>query len=315
MKDLSKYSAYGGSSWSPRKRTHREEIGDLWANCGIDTQYKPLKSVLIHSPGPEITELTEPDKVQMLEIPDNNIASQQHESMAEAYRSEGIKVYYVNPLDEPTPNLMFVADLFFMTPEGAILARPASTVRAGEERWVARRLAELGVPIIKTLRGRGVFEGADAAWIDKDTVMLATGHRTNSNGASQIANTLEEMGVDVVHVGLPHGSMHLMGTLRIPDKELALCWPERIPYDAIAELRARGFDVHFIPDIQEAKFGMALNIVTLAPGRIMMPADNPMTEVFFEDLGIECKTVRVDELAKAAGAIGCLTGILEREIS
>ena len=41
-----------------------------------------------------------------------------------------------------TPNLMFCADLFVMTPQGAILARPASDVRAGEERWVARGLAE-----------------------------------------------------------------------------------------------------------------------------------------------------------------------------
>lgn len=315
MKDLSKYSAYGGIGWSPREKTHREEIGDLWANCGIDTQYKPLKSVLVHSPGPEITELTDPDKVQMLEIPDHKTASQQHESMAEAFRSEGVKVYYVNPPDEPTPNLMFVADLFFMTPEGALLARPASTVRAGEERWVAKRLAEVGIPIIRTVIGRGVFEGADAAWIDKDTVMLATGHRTNSIGASQITSALSEMNIEVIHVGLPHGSMHLMGTLRIPDKELALCWPERIPYDAIAELRGRGFEVHFIPDIDEAKFGMALNIVTLAPGKVMMPAGNPLTQAYFRDLGIEYKTVRVDELAKAAGAIGCLTGILERKKS
>ena len=28
--------------------------------------------------------------------------------------------------------IVFMADLFFMTPEGAILARPASEVRAGE---------------------------------------------------------------------------------------------------------------------------------------------------------------------------------------
>ena len=48
---------------------------------------------------------------------------------------------------------MFVADLMFMTPEGAILGRPASTVRAGEERLVARRLAELGVPILRVVRG------------------------------------------------------------------------------------------------------------------------------------------------------------------
>jgi N-dimethylarginine dimethylaminohydrolase len=47
--------------------------------------------------------------------------------------------------------LMFVSDLMVITPEGAVLARPASTVRVGEERWVARQLAELGVPILKGL--------------------------------------------------------------------------------------------------------------------------------------------------------------------
>jgi arginine deiminase len=30
--------------------------------------------------------------------------------------------------------------------------------------------------------------------------------------------------------------------------------------------------------------------------------------------GVECVTVDVDELAKAAGAIGCLTGVIEREL-
>jgi arginine deiminase len=59
--------------------------------------------------------------------------------------------------------------------------------------------------------------------------------------------------------------------------------------------------------------GAALNFVTLAPGRIVMPAGNPVTQGFFEDAGVACVTVEVDELAKAAGAIGCSTGILRRD--
>ncbi len=35
--------------------------------------------------------------------------------------------------------------------------------------------------------------------------------------------------------------------------------------------------------------------------------------MFYESHGIECVTVKVDELAKAAGAIGCMTGIVWRE--
>jgi arginine deiminase len=43
-----------------------------------------------------------------------------------------------------------------------------------------------------------------------------------------------------------------------------------------------------------------------------MAAGNPITQAFYEDADITCRTVKVDELVKAAGGIGCLTGILER---
>jgi len=313
MKDLSGFSAFGGKAWSPRTRSLREEIGDLWGSCGVSTQYSLLRAVLLHRPGAEMSGLVDPDSVQMLGIPDTGLASKQHDSMAEAYREAGVRVHYVEPPGVPTPNQMFVADLMFMTPEGAILARPASTVRAGEERWVARRLAELGVPIVKSIRGNGVFEGADAAWINEDTVMVATGHRTNQEGLEQVTDVLNEMGVYVFHVGLPYGSMHLMGTLRIVDEDLALCWQGRVPYDAVAELRDRGFSVYFLPSLDEASSGMPLNFVTLAPRKILMPGGNPVTEAFYDDLGIECRTVMINELIKAAGAVGCLSGILERE--
>jgi arginine deiminase len=313
MRDLSRFSAFGGEGWSPRTRSLREEIGDLWGSCGITTEYKPLRAVLLHRPGPEMSELVDPDSVQMLEVPDTRLASEQHDSLAAAYVAEGVGVHYVEPAAVPTPNQMFVADLMLMTPEGAIIARPASTVRAGEERWVASRLAELGVPVLKTIRGRGVFEGADAAWVDEGTVMVATGHRTNHEGLRQVTSILSEMDVDVLHVGLPYGSMHLMGALRIVDRDLALCWPGRVPYDAVAELRDRGFTVYFVPDLDEAARGMPLNFVTLAPMRVLMPGGNPVSEAFYEDLGMECVTVGIDELIKAAGAVGCLTGVLERE--
>jgi len=240
-------------------------------------------------------------------------ARQQHDALAQAYRDAGIAVYYVEPAETPPPNLMFVADLMLMTPEGAILGRPASTVRAGEERFVARRLAELGIPILHSVRGRGTFEGADAAWIDPQTVLLATGLRTNTEGAAQVTSLLQEMGVEVVPVGLPYGVMHLMGQLRFADRNLAIAWPGRVPYAAVEALRARGYTVLFLPDEEEAVRGMALNFVTLGPRWILVAAGNPITQTFYQDAGIACQTVEVDELLKAAGGIGCLTGVLERE--
>ena len=131
---------------------------------------------------------------------------------------------------------MFCADLFFLTPEGAILGRPASTVRAGEERWVARRLADLGVPIVRSVRGQGTFEGADAMWLDARTVLVGRGLRTNAEGVRQVTATLAEMGVQAIAVDLPWGAMHLMGTLRIADRDLAIAWPGRLAVAAVEAL-------------------------------------------------------------------------------
>lgn len=314
-------AAYGGTGWSSRRTVLREEIGTIWASCGVDNEWAELQSVLLHRPGEELDAIGDPDAVQMTDRLESDRAKRQHDDLASAYRAAGITVRYVDPVGRvccPTgivthPNLMFVADLMFMTPEGAILGRPASTVRAGEERYVARRLAELGIPILCSVRGNGKFEGADAAWLDRDTVMLATGLRTNREGAAQVSGLLHAMGVSVVHVGLPYGAMHLMGQLRFADRDLAVAWPGRVPYAAIEALRARGCRVLFLPDENEATSGMALNFVTLGPRRILMPAGNGLTQAFYEEAGIECMTVSVNELAKAAGGVGCLTGILKRK--
>lgn len=313
MTDLVTAAAYGGPGWSPRSTSLQQEIGRLWGCCGLANEWSPLRAVLLHRPGEELEDARDPDRSQMLDLLDTHLARQQHDLMAQAYRDAGVLVQYVQPADKPPPNLMFVADLLFMTPEGAIVGRPASTVRAGEERYVARRLAGLGIPILRTVRGTGTFEGADAAWLNPQTVLVATGLRTNEEGASQVAGLLQEMGLEVVRVGLPYGAMHLMGQLRFADRDLAIVWQGRVPYAAVEALRVWGYTVLLLPDTTEAERRMALNFVTLGPRQILMAAGNPITQASFERAGISCHTIEVDELTKAAGGIGCLTGILERQ--
>ncbi len=313
MSEIVKDAAHGGAGWPPRVTSLRQEIGTIWGACGVQTEWSPLKTILMHRPGREIEGITDPNAVLMLATPEAALAGKQHDNLVAAYREAGVTVLYIDPSDTPPPNQMFVADLFFMTPEGAVLARPASTVRSGEERFVAQKLAELGIPILRCVRGKGVFEGSDASWINSSTVVLATGLRTNDDGAAQVTSLLTEMDVEVVRVSLPHGTMHLMGTLRFVDQDVAVCWRTRTPNTAVETLRKHGYTVLFSPDEKEAVDGMALNFVTLRPMKILMPAGNPKTRVFYEDTGIECVTVDVSELHKAGGGIGCLTGILQRE--
>ncbi len=305
-------AAYGGDGWSQRAANHREEIGDVWDAGGNDSEWAPMRAVLLHGPGDELDGNEDHNAVQMLAPIDAAKARAQHDAIAEAYRSEGVAVHALEPEQPARANQMFCADLVLLTPEGAILARPASTVRAGEERQVARRLAELGIPILRTLTGTATFEGADAMWLDPKTVLIGRGLRTNAAGADQVAATLAEIGVNAIIADMPYGTMHLMGMLRIADRDLAIAWPRRTPFSAVEALRARGYQVAFLPSGDDAVVNRALNFVTLSPRKILMVAGVPLVQDFYEDLGVTCVTVEADELVKAAGAIGCLSGVLHR---
>jgi N-dimethylarginine dimethylaminohydrolase len=272
--------------------------------------------VLLHRPGRELEEVADdPTGALMRTDLDPPAISSQHDVLAQLYRARGVDVFYVEPPVIPPPNQLFAADTFVMTPEGAILARPASAVRAGEERWVARALADLGIPIVRSVGGGGTFEGADLMWLASDAALVAEGLRTNAEGADQVDAVLKEMGVRTFRTQLPPGTMHLMGQLRILDRELAIAWPGRFPQDGVDVVESCGFEVIFLPDDAEAQHNFAFNFVVLSPREILMPSGNPQTQGFYETMGITCHTVDVGEIGKAAGSIGCLTGILERERS
>ncbi len=169
------------------------------------------------------------------------------------------------------------------------------------------------MPILKTLTGNATFEGADLMWLDEPTALIGRGLRTNEAAIAQIAAVLAEIGCETIAVDLPFGTMHLMGMLRILDRDLAVAWPRRTPHAAVTALRARGYHVAFLPDQDEAESNKALNVVTLGPRRILMPAGNPLARGFYESLGAEVVETPMTELRKAAGAVGCLTGVVARE--
>ena len=333
-------AAYGGPSWPARETSLADELGSVWSHCGIDSEYATLRAVMLHRPGAELFEVDDADEHLMLEAPDAALCGAQHDELADAYRANGVQVVYVDPggsgdaaglagrspRDDdspssrlpsagqlPPPNQMFCADLFVMTPAGAIVGRPASTVRAGEERWIARRLADCGVPILRSVGGAGTFEGADLCWLAPGAAMIGRGLRTNSEGAAQVAATLAEMGVETLVVDLPHTSMHLMGEVRFADRDLAFGRPGRIPWTALEALRGHGYEVRFFPDDHEMVRGFGHNFVTLGPRRLLMPEGCPLSRAAYEDAGVECVTVELGEIHKCAGGIGCLSGVVTRE--
>ena len=311
---MSVSTAYGGGVWSPRLASMRDDMAEAWGEWGVSSECGRLHAVLLRRPGPELDAIEDFDAVQMRAGLDPDLARRQHDALAAAYRACGVEVHYVERGRIDKPNSMFVRDLMLMTPEGAIVTRPASTVRAGEERLVAEALARAGVPILMTVHGGGTFEGADVAWVDRDLCFLAEGLRTNEEGANQVERMLREIGVrDVVRVGLPYGAMHLDGLLSLVDRDLAVVWPRRTPFKVVQTLRARGFRFIEVEDEAETQTCLPMNGVAVAPGEIVVPAGGTTMLARYAEAGVVCHVVEVGELIKAGGGIHCMTGFLKRD--
>ena len=101
-------SAYGGDGWQPRLQTTREELGTLWSACGLNSEWAPLRAVLLHRLSLELSASADPDAVNMLAPLDIARAQEQHDRLAEAYCAAGVRVAYVEPPSTPTPNQMFM---------------------------------------------------------------------------------------------------------------------------------------------------------------------------------------------------------------
>ncbi|MDD3827847.1 MAG: arginine deiminase family protein [Anaerolineae bacterium] len=258
--------------------------------------------------------------IQHLQPIDYDVLHAQMLSLSDLYRGLGIEVVLIDPAPggedreaRPFHNLMYVRDLFFMTPEGAILSRMASEVRAGEELLAARSLVGLGIPILRTVGGWGTFEGADALWAGAQTVLVGVGNRTNRSGFEQVKSCLEFQGVMAVEIPLPARVQHLLGLLQIVDDDLAVVRAGIAPPDLKVTLSGLGFRCIALDETAEVRAGQAMNFVTIAPRRIVMVAGNPGTRRILQDNGLEVEAeADLSELLKGAGGPGCATGILRR---
>lgn len=306
--------AYGGAAWSARTLSMREDMSEWWGDWGVSSECGRLRAVLMHRPGAELDDIVDFDAAQMRSDVEPARARSQHDELTDFYRSRGIAVHLVEQVRPDKPNAMFMRDLMLMTPEGAIITRPASTVRAGEERYVAQALGVIGVPVLMSVHGGGTFEGADVSWVDVDLCFLAEGLRTNAEGADQVERMLREIGVrEVVRVGLPYGAMHLDGLLNFLDRDLAVVWPRRTPYKVVQVLRERGFRLVEVADQREAQSCLPMNFVALAPGEIVMPTGGDRLRAAYERAGVRCHQIEVDELIKAGGGLHCMTAFLKRD--
>ncbi len=315
MKNLHQVGvSHGGEGWQVRALPSINDIGTLWKTCGCNSEYNALKTVLLHRPGDEINAISNPDSAHWNELIDLARAQEQHDKLAEVYQKNGVNVVYLEPGNLAKPNHYFMRDLFTMTSHGAIIMRPASDVRAGEEVAVQRCIAINCYPILMNVSGYAHFEGPDVMYINATAVILGVGLRSNMTGAIQIKQCMEWQGVNVTIVQTTYGCGHLDGVLNIVDKNKALIIPKYISYVIYEALKSFGFTIIELPHNEETLQKMAINMVPLDGSRVVMPAGCPEMRKLLNKYGIESIEVDVSELMKGGGAIHCITGVLKRAL-
>ena len=304
-----------GDRWFMDLKSFSDDLPDLWGPWGCDSEVGTLRAVLMHRPGRELAAIDASNYDRFLFKAPVNVPQllEQFDALIDIYRDHGVDVQFVQGQREDRPNALYVRDLYVMTPQGAILARPAVATRRGEERAVAATLASLGVPILKTVNGSGTFEGANVMWLNSKVALLGTSVRTNREGAQQVERELYTAGAErVIHVHIAFGRIHFDGYISQVDRCTVAVCPYLIDFDTVEELKECGLTVIEAPNLQEVA-QLGLNMVALRPGLVVMPDGFPDTAKALEQAGIETVRVKIDEILKGGGAVHCMTGFLRRD--
>ncbi len=309
--------AYQGVGWLPR-RSPRGWRDDGWSGHGVGDQWSPLLRASLLLPSADWPAPNDWRSVQYLRPVSFDALRQELIMYAATLEGLGVEVVKVElpgrlAGDSVPFNAVFARDLVTMTPAGAICARMASEVRAGEEVLGQEMLALARVPVLARVHGSAVHEGADLLWIDPGRALLGVGARTDSAAAVQIRAVLASLGASLNLVPVPTGVQHLLGILQIVGPETAVVRGRLLPRWALASLRDLGFSLVDLDESDEVTRLQAMNLTVLGPGKVVMAAGCPDTERALRESGLDVvATVSIPNLCAAGGGLACATAILER---
>lgn len=277
---------------------------------GSQSMVEPLRRVLVRRPDPTFG-AADPARWHYAAPPDLEMARQEHDALAMVLRQAGAEVIYHDELLPDHADAIFVHDPAIVTDAGAIILRMGKKLRQGEEEAMALCFQRLGIPILYTLHDEATAEGGDLLWLDRKSLAVGQGFRTNRAGLGQLQEVLAGLGVGVIPVPLPdfggaEACLHLMSLISVIDHDLAVIYPPLLPGPSWQLLRERGFQFVEVPPEEFPTMGP--NVLALAPRQCLMLERNPITKARLEEAGCQVRTLKGDEISfKAEGGPTCLT--------
>lgn len=142
-------------------------------------------------------------------------------------------------------------------------------------------------------------------WLDPKHMVIGIGPSSSLDGVEQVTPILKRAGVEEIHLAYYSDFMHLDLVLGIANAWLAIVDPIRLNIHTINYLMEKGFNILEVPD-EEAR-RQALNIVTLEPGKVIIPTGSPKTAAMLRKEGVDVIDAPFTEGAKQQSAARCST--------
>ena len=250
------------------------------------------------------------------DAPDVQRATDEHAAFRAALEDAGAGCVLAATPVPGDIDAIYTYDPTLLTDAGAILLRAGKHGRRGEADAMGADLEAAGVPTIARMQAPGTAEGGDMFWLDRGTLVVGRGYRTNDDGIAQLRAILEPTGVEVVWFDLPHlhgegACLHLMSFISPLAPDLAVVYPPLMPVRLMQMLRERDVALVEVPDDEFDSQGP--NVLALAPRVALALEGSPETRRNMEAAGVDVRTyVGLEICRKGDGGATCLTRPLER---
>ena len=170
-------------------------------NFGVSSMVSPLRKVALMKPSNALLNAN-PNKWNYSDKFDPRKIETIFENFLTLLRNDNIEIFWMDGSKTDIADAIFTYDASLITPSGAVLMSPGKTLRVGEQNIHRKFYINNDIPIIGEIKGNGIAEAGDTLWLDSKTLIIGKGFRTNEDGASQIKEIMDKIGIKVHSCGL-----------------------------------------------------------------------------------------------------------------
>jgi N-dimethylarginine dimethylaminohydrolase len=248
--------------------------------------------------------------------PDFSIAQAQHEALCRELKAAGAEVVEMPAAPDLSLDAVYAHDASLATDHGLIVMRPGKMNRVAEGLLHRSFCETLEIPTLGEIASPGTAEAGDIVWLDRNTLLIGRGYRTNAEGIQQMRDLLAPMGIEVVSAPLPYGAgpsacLHLMSLISLLDERTALVDLPWLAVETVELLKSRRFS--FIKIDASERDTLACNVLALGNNRLLAIEENQKTNNRLRRAGFDVRTFAGSELCiNGSGGPTCLTRPLLR---